>query len=116
LLAARHQHKYVLCETDAFTKYALVTAIENKEGETVAKAIFSKWFCKFGIPVQIHTNGGKEFINKLSRELVDLLNVEHTKTTPAHPQCNAQVEVFNKTVKKCLASFVNDTTLDWENF
>jgi hypothetical protein len=27
-----------------------------------------------------------------------------------------QVEVFNKTVKKYLASFVNDTTLDWENF
>jgi hypothetical protein len=26
------------------------------------------------------------------------------------------VEVFNKTVKKYLASFVNDTTLDWENF
>jgi hypothetical protein len=31
-------------------------------------------------------------------------------------QCNTQVEVFNKTVKKYLASFVNDTTLDWENF
>ncbi len=26
------------------------------------------------------------------------------------------VEVFNKTVKKYLASFVDDTTLDWENF
>jgi hypothetical protein len=44
------------------------------------------------------------------------LNVSHTKTTPAHPQCNTQVEVFNKTIKKYLASFVDDTTLDWENF
>ncbi len=42
--------------------------------------------------------------------------MEHTKTTPAHPQCNAQVEVFNKTVKRYFASFVDDTTLDWENF
>jgi hypothetical protein len=82
----------------------------------VAKAIFSKWFCKFGIPAQIHIDGGKEFVNKLSKELFDLLNVEHTKTTSAHPQCNAQVEVFNKTVKKYLALFVDDTTLDWENF
>ncbi len=73
-------------------------------------------FCKFGIPAQIHTDGGKEFVNKLSNELFSLLNVNHTKTTPAHPQCNAQVEVFNKTVKKYLASFVDDTTLDWENF
>jgi hypothetical protein len=90
--------------------------VENKEAETVAKAIFSEWFCKFGIPAQIHTDGGKEFVNKLSKELFDLLNVEHTKTTPVHPQCNAQVEVFNKTVKRYLASFVDNTTLDWENF
>jgi hypothetical protein len=81
----------------------------------VVKAIFSKWFCKFGIPVQIHTDGGKEFVNKHSNELFTLLNVQHTKTTPAHPQCNAQVDVFNKTVKKYLASFISDTMLDWEN-
>jgi hypothetical protein len=116
MLAAGHQHKYILCITDAFTKYALVTTIENKEAETAAEAIFSEWFCKFSIPSQIHTDGRKEFVNKLSKELFDLLNVEHTKTTPAHPQCNAQVEVFNKTVKKYLASFVDDTTLEWENF
>jgi Integrase core domain len=116
MLAAGHQHKYILCITDAFSKYALVTAVENKEAETVTKAIFNEWFCKFGIPAQIHTDGGKEFVNKLSNELFQLLNVQHTKTTPAHPQCNAQVEVFNKTVKKYLASFVDDTTLDWENF
>jgi hypothetical protein len=58
----------------------------------------------------------KEFINKLSAELFQLLNVSHTKTSPAHPQCNAQVEVFNKTVKKFLQYFVDDTTLDWETF
>jgi hypothetical protein len=34
----------------------------------------------------------------------------------AHPQSNAQVKVFNKTVKKFLHSFVNDTTLNWEIF
>jgi hypothetical protein len=61
MLAARRQHKYIFCITDTFTKYALVTAVENKEGETVAKAIFSEWFCKFSILAQIHTDGGKEW-------------------------------------------------------
>jgi hypothetical protein len=59
---------------------------------------------------------GKEIVNKLSEELIQLLNVSHTKTSPAHPQCNAQVEVFNKTIKKFLKSFVDDTTLNWETF
>jgi len=116
MLAEGCQHKYILCITDTFTKFTLIMAVENKEAETVAKAIFNKWFCKFGIQAQIHTDGRKEFVNKLSNELFTLLNVQHTKTTPAHPQCNAQVEVFNKAVKKYLASFIDDTTLDWENF
>jgi hypothetical protein len=94
----------------------LVTAIANKEAEMVADAIFKDWFAKFGIPAQIHTDGGKEFVNKLSAELFQLLNVHHTKTSPAHPQCNAQVEVFNKTVKNFLQSLVDDTTLNWEPF
>jgi hypothetical protein len=98
----------------AFTKYAVVTSIQNKSAETVADAIFKEWFCKFGIPAQIHTDCGKEFVYKLSAEMMELMNVSHTKTSPTHSQCNSQVEVFNKTVKKYLASFVDETALNWE--
>jgi len=116
MLTADSNKKFVLCITDAFTKYAVVTSIQNKNAETVADAIFKEWFCKFGIPAQIHTNGGKEFVNKLSAEMMELMNVSHTRTSSAHPQCNSQVEVFNKTVKKYLASFVDDVALNWETF
>ncbi len=73
-------------------------------------------FCKFGIPAQIHTDGCKEFVNKLLAELCELLNVQHTKTTPYHPQGNSQVKVFNKMVKKYLASYMDETTLNWDEF
>lgn len=111
----RH-HKYILCMTDAFTKIAEVVAVPNKEAATVANEIFTSWICKYSCPNQIHSDGGKEFVNKVAQELFQLLNIKHTKTTPAHPQCNAQVEIFNKTVQKYLASFVDETTLDWETF
>jgi transposase InsO family protein len=116
MVDASRKSAYILCITDAFTKYAVVTSIANKDAQTVAKAILEQWFCKFGIPAQIHTDGGKEFVNKLLAELCELLNVQHTKTTPYHLQCNAQVEVFNKTVKKYLASYVDKTTLNWDEF
>ncbi len=86
MLTPDSNKKFVLCITYAFTKYTVVTAIANKEAETVADAIFKDWFAKFGIPVQIHTDGGKEFVNKLTAELFHLLNVRHTKTSPAHAQ------------------------------
>jgi hypothetical protein len=52
--------------------------------------------------LKIHKDSGKEFVNKLASEMMELLNISHTRTLPAHPQCNAQVEVFNKTMKKYL--------------
>jgi len=36
--------------------------------------------------------------------------------TPRHPQPITNVEVFNKTVKKFLQTFVDDTILNWETF
>jgi len=116
MLTADSNKKFVLCITDAFTKYAVVTSIQNKNAETVAYAILKEWFCKFGILAQIHTDGGKEFVNKLLAEMMELHNVAHTKTFPAHPQSKAQVKVFNKTVTKHLASFMDETALNWETF
>jgi transposase InsO family protein len=109
-------NKMVLVMTDAFTKYAEAIAIPDKQAETVAMEIFVHWICRFGSPVQIHSDNGTEFVNKLNKELFKLLEIKHTTTTPAHPQCNAQAEVFNKTMAKYLASFVDESTLDWEQY
>ena len=105
--------KFVLCITDAFTKYAEMLAIENKEAVTVGKAVFERWICKFGTPLEIVTDNGREFCNALSKELYKLLQIKHSTTTPYWPQCNSQAEVANKTIQKYLASFVNESTLDW---
>jgi hypothetical protein len=55
MLTADSNKKFLLCITDAFTKYATVTAIPNINAETVADAIVKEWFCKFRIPAQVHT-------------------------------------------------------------
>jgi len=55
-------------------------------------------------------------VNKLNKELFKLLEIKHSLTTTSQPQCNAQAEVFNKTMAKYLASFVDGSTLDWEQY
>ena len=112
-MSGRHK-KYVLCITDAFTKYVELVALENKEADTVAESLFKKWFCWYGNPLDVVTNRGKEFCAKLSEALFKKLGTSHLKTAPYHPQCNSQAEVANKTIQKYLNSFVNESTLDWE--
>jgi hypothetical protein len=116
LKTSEQGNKMVLVMTDAFTKYAEVIAIPDKQAETVAMEIFTHWICRFGSPIQIHSDNSTEFVNKLNKELFKLLEIKHSMTTPGHPQCNAQTEVVNKTMAKYLASFVDGSTLDWEKY
>jgi hypothetical protein len=106
--------KYILCITDAFTKYIELVALPDKEAETVAQALFNRWICRYGSPLQLTTDGGKEFCAKLSEHLYKLMKIEHLTTSPYHPQCNSQAEIVNKTIAKYLSAFVDETTLDWE--
>jgi hypothetical protein len=62
--------------------------------------LFTKWNCRYGCPAIIHTDGGKEFLNKIAAELYTKLGIKRTHTVPAHHQCNSQAEVFNKTLDK----------------
>jgi hypothetical protein len=42
MVDANRKSAYILCMTDAFTKYAVVTSIPNKDAQTVAKVIFEQ--------------------------------------------------------------------------
>jgi hypothetical protein len=116
LKTSESSKKFILCMTDAFTKYVELVALPNKEALTVTSAIFNRWICRFGLPLEIVTDQGREFNNKLSEELYSLLRLHHQTTAARHPQCNSQAEVCNKTIAKYLNSFVDSTTLNWEQF
>jgi hypothetical protein len=53
--------KFILCLTDALTKYVELVPLPNKEADTVANAIFDKWYCRFGAPLDKVTDQGKNF-------------------------------------------------------
>jgi len=81
-------NKMVLVMTDAFTKYAEAIAIQDKQAERVAMEIFVHWICRFGSPVQIHSDNCTEFVNKLNIELFKLLDIKHSITGRRSERCN----------------------------
>ena len=64
----------------------------------MASAILKRWLCRFGVPLEIITDQGKEFCAKLAKDLFQLLQITHSTTTAYHPLCNSQVEVANITI------------------
>jgi hypothetical protein len=108
--------KFILCVTDAFTNYVELVVLPNKEALTVATAILNGWICHHGLPLELFTNQGKEFTNKMAQHLFEALDVHHSTTASYHPQCNSQAEVCNKTIAQYLSAFVDEGTTNWELF
>lgn len=49
----------VLVMTDVFTKFTLAVPTRDQRAETVAHVLVTEWFYKFGIPVRIHSDQGR---------------------------------------------------------
>lgn len=99
----------------AFSKDVELVALLNKESATLAYVIFEKWICRHSCPLEIVTNQGKEFCGHLTEYRFKFLSVLHFTITAHHPQCNCQAEVANKTIAKYLTSFVDSSTVEWED-
>ena len=116
LRTAASGRKNICVMTDAFTKYAEVVAIEDKEADTVARVFFERWICRFSVPEMMVSDKGKEFDNKVMDELCKIWGTRRIRTTAYHPETNAQVERYNRTMIKYFKSMLdNDQTLEWED-
>ena len=108
--------KYILTCVDAFSKFAIFKAIENKEAKTVAKAFFEHWVTIFGSPLSIVTDMGTDFHTQIMKELCGYMQIEKLVASPQHPQSNAQAEVLNKKLRKYLTAMVENDPLEWEKY
>lgn len=54
--------------------------------------------CRLGVPIQVHSDQGRNFEPALFSEMTKLLGIQKTRTTAVHPQSDGMIERFNKTV------------------
>ena len=57
---------------------------------------------------------GREFVNQVESELLELTGIEHRVTSAYHPQTNGLTERFNQTLQTALLKVVNDKQTDWD--
>jgi hypothetical protein len=85
-----------MCITDVFSKYVELVAIPDKSASTVASALFSRWLCRHGLPIEIVSDGGKEFCNEIVNEMHKLMSIKNTTTSPYHPKLMLKLRSVTK--------------------
>ncbi|MCG8033309.1 MAG: DDE-type integrase/transposase/recombinase [Candidatus Thiodiazotropha taylori] len=106
--------RFILVVQDNFTKFVEAYAIANQTAETVAHKLVMEFFTKYGLPLDLHSDQGKNFQSELFRQVCCLLEINQTKTTSYRACSNGMVERFNQTLVNMITTYVNQEQDNWD--
>ena len=107
-------NKYIIIIADYFTKWPEAFAIPNQEATTIANLLVREVVCRYGVPLELHSDQGRNFESTVFAEMCSLLGIGKTRNTPYHPQSDGMVERLNRTLETQLSMFVQDHQKDWD--
>ncbi|XP_034549911.1 uncharacterized protein LOC117820296 [Notolabrus celidotus] len=105
---------YVLVVQDYFSKWVEAYPLPNDKAVTVAEVLASEWVCRYGAPQTLHSDQGRNFESEVFQKMCSLFGIDKTRTTPFRPQSDGQVERFNATLQKILATTAERCHWDWD--
>ena len=105
---------YILLMIDQFMKWVKIHAIPEQTAERTARIAIDQFFMRFGTPLQIHTNQGKNFYGQVMKALCHLYHVAKTRTTPYHPSGNGQAECYNRLLLQMIRCFRRACEKTWD--
>ena len=109
-------NRFILVVMDYFSKWPEAYAISNQEATTVANCLINQWISRFGVPLELHSDQGRNFESKVFQEVCKVLGIRKTRTTPLHPQSDGMVERFNRTLLEHLKKMVDEHQRDWDKY
>ena len=98
---------------DAFTKWAEAFPLRSKEAEPIAKVLVEQVFCRFGSPVSLLSDQGKEVDGNIMKHVCRMLGIDKLRTSPYKPSTN-QVERLHRSINAILGKTVASHQKDWD--
>ena len=107
-------NRYILSVVDHYTGWPEAFAIPDTSAQSVAHILVDEVFPRFGCPCEVITDNGTENENQVMKEVFAKLNNYHVTTSFYHPQSNAKVERFHRTLHDVLSKLLKDDSTVWD--
>lgn len=95
---------YGLTCIDRYTRWCEIIPVVDIKAETIAFAFYSGWISRFGVPIEVVTDQGRQFESQLFQEFSKMLGIQKLRTTPYHPSSNGMIERIHRTIKCAIKS------------
>lgn len=99
--------RYCLTCVDRYTRWPEAFPMRDQEAATVARVFYDGWISRFGVPLRVTTDQGRQFQGHLFKELAKLTGITHWRTTAYHPAANGLVERFHRQMKAAIRCHEN---------
>ena len=110
---SRSGKRFILVVCDYATRYPEAVPLRSIDAEHIAEELV-QIFSRVGIPEEILTDQGTNFMSQLLAEVYKLMRVKSIRTSPYHPQTDGLVERFNQTLKAMLRKTATSEGKDWD--
>lgn len=114
--ATGNNNTVILVVGDYFTKWATFIPLPDQQALTVAEALIEHVIAYLGVPAELLTDQGPDFMSGLMRELCNLLSIDKIRTSIYRPQTDGQVERLNRTVGRMLRQLVSEKEVNWDSY
>ena len=105
--AGPFMNKSFLIVVDAYSKWAEVIEMSQTTAARTISAL-RQVFSSLGIPEQIVSDNGPQFISSEFAEFAKLNGIKHIRISPYHPATNGEAERFVRTFKEAMKAGKND--------
>ena len=107
---------FALVGVCCFTKFAFSFPLTTTDSETIARILLSRWVCFFGLPTQIHSDKGSNFVSALIQQVYKLLNIKQTHSLAYTSQCNGAAERTIQTLKNMVRHYADTKPRSWDKY
>ena len=107
--------RFLLVLTDYFTKWVEAQAYHKVKSRDVVAFIWKNIICRHGLPYEIVTDNGKQFVSLITRNFLAKWNIRMSNSTPRYPQGNGLAEATNKTIIAGIKKRLGPKKGNWAN-
>ncbi len=106
-------YRHILVVVDRLTKMRHFIPCVTLEADELAMRFIAAVYCLHGLPENIVSDRGSQFISMLWRTISKRLKVALKPSSAFHPQTNGQTEIANAFLEQYLRAFTNFVQNDW---